>query len=66
MSDPLLPIEELQSLKFGISALADLFERGSYKRELALNAARGLEARIEWVIAQLEAAGEGKKNMGAR
>ena len=66
MCDPTLPIDELKELRFSISALSRIgHQKGSYDREISIMAGRGIEARINWIIRQLEAAGEGKKNMGA-
>ena len=65
MCEPLLPIEELENLKFSIAALAhDVSPKGSYQAENRKNAASGIENRIDWCIRMLKAAGEGKKNMG--
>ena len=62
----LTPIDELRRLHFSISALAHFVatQPGSYEAENAQNIALGLRNRIAWVIANLEKAGEGKKNFG--
>ena len=65
MCEPLLPIDELKSLKFAINALVDGYPKGSYERENAMNAARGINSRLDWVIRQLSYAKEGRKNLGA-
>lgn len=65
MCEPTKPIDKLESLKFSVAALTEMYPRGSFDRENAKNAARGIEAQIDWVIRQLKAAGEGTKNMGA-
>ncbi len=65
MCEPLLPIDELKNLKWAISSLHDLHEKGSTEREIFINAAHGIESRLDWVIRQLKAAKEGEKNMGA-
>jgi hypothetical protein len=57
---------ELQEIKFAVSALASGHPGGSHEKALAENAARGIKDRLDWVIATLEAAGEGKKNMAMR
>ena len=59
------PINELKELKFAVVALVAMYPKGSYDRENADNAARGICERIDWVIRQLIAANEGNKNMGA-
>lgn len=64
MCEPLMPVDELKNLKWAVSSLAEINSLGSYEHENAKNAARGIAARIDWVIRQLSAAGEGKKNMG--
>lgn len=57
----LLPIEELENLKFAVASLAEMAtEKGSYNRENARNAADGIRHRLNWVINQLKATGQGK------
>ena len=65
MCEPLLPIDALRDMKFSVSAMADLHERGSFQRRQAACMSDGIRAKIDWIMAQLEAAGEGKRNMGA-
>lgn len=65
MCEPLLPIEELKNLKWSITAItANCGQPGSYEREIAKLASIGFERRLDWVIANLNKAGEGRKNMG--
>ncbi len=65
MCEPLLPIDELKNLRFAISALVEnVGSPGSYERENAQNSGKGIKARLNWCIANLERAGEGKKNFG--
>ena len=65
MCEPTLPIEALKELKWSVSALVDtICEPGSAKKEVARLAADGVRLRINWIVANLEAANEGKRNMG--
>ena len=65
MCEPLLPIEELEALKFSVHALVHIdYHPGSYSAANGENACRGIVARLDWVIRTLGAANEGKKNMG--
>lgn len=66
MCEPLLPIDELRKLQFSVVALVEAFgdERGSYRLEAARMAAEGIKRRLQWVIANLEKADEGRKNFG--
>jgi hypothetical protein len=51
----LQPIPELASLRFSVTSLAQLAgSHGSHESENADNAARGINARITWVIEKLE------------
>ena len=62
MSEPLLPIVELENLKWAVAALAELDDRpGSYAQENRANAVRGIQLRLDWVLRNLKAAGEGRK-----
>ena len=61
----LLPIDELENLKFAIVALASNHPSGSFEKEMAENACKGIKARIDWILRQLKSAGEGRKNMNA-
>jgi hypothetical protein len=65
MCEPLVPIDELRRLDFALASLASLVGRdGSHERENARNVADGIRARLKWVIANLNKAGEGQKNFG--
>jgi hypothetical protein len=67
MCEVLVPLDELKALRWSIAALARGNRTpGSYDAENALNAARGIETRLDWVIRTLEKAGEGQRNMGVR
>lgn len=67
MCEPLLPITALKDLRFSIASFAATAGTpGSYERRNAEVYAKGLRAELDWCIAQLEAAGEGRKNMGVR
>lgn len=66
MCEPLLPIEELEKLKWAVSSLAALgAEPGTHEKENRHNAADGIRSRLDWCIRQLNGAGEGRRNMGA-
>jgi len=61
----LVPIQELENLKWAVVALAQLENTpGSYATENKANAARGIRERIDWIIRTLKAAGEGERNCG--
>ena len=48
-------LDELRNLKFSVASLADMVGKpGSYERENADNAKRGIKRRIDWIIEQLE------------
>ncbi len=64
MAEALFPLDELEALKFSVAALAENHADGSYKQEMARNACRGIQSRLDWCIRQLKAAGEGERNMG--
>ena len=64
MSEPTLPIDALNDLRWAVRSLVYLQQQGSSEREIMDNATRGIESRIDWVIRQLKAADEGKRNMG--
>jgi hypothetical protein len=64
MCEPLLPIDELKNLRWSVRSLIHLHQVGSFEREIANNATRGIESRLDWIMRQLDGAGEGKKNMG--
>lgn len=64
MSEPATPIGILGGMKFSIASFENLHPRGSYEREQARLMARGLQDELDWVIANLERAGEGKSNYG--
>jgi len=64
MCEALTPIDELRNLKWSVIALANADRSpGSYGKENADNAARGIQCRLDWIIEQLTAAGEGKRNL---
>lgn len=44
-------LQALRDLSFSFAAMADRFEQGSYEREMALNAARGVRFRIDYLHA---------------
>jgi len=49
------PMHELERLKFAIASLAEVgHAQGSYAKEQAYNAGRGIIARLEWVIQRLK------------
>jgi hypothetical protein len=63
--DALTPLDELKDLKFAVVSLAEVFsEAGSYRGAVFRSAVRGIDVRLDWVIRNLEAAGEGKRNKG--
>jgi hypothetical protein len=65
MCEALLPIDELKNIKWSVIALVQSFAKpGTYESETAINAARGIQRRLDWVIANLQQAGEGKQNLG--
>ena len=64
MCEPTLPIEDLKKLRYDIMSLADFAAQGSHGRANMEMALRGIKDRIEWIIANLEKANEGKKNFG--
>ncbi len=66
MCEPLLPIDALNNLKWAVQSLVNLHKAGTWEKEIAENATREIVARIDWIRAQLAAAGEGRKNMGAQ
>lgn len=46
-------VDMLEAIKWGVQALAELGGTpGSYEKENARNAARGIVARIEWCVAE--------------
>jgi hypothetical protein len=59
----LKPIDELQELEWSVSSLVYLTDAGSHQREIMENATRGIVTRLEWIREQLEAAGEGRRNL---
>lgn len=64
MCEPSCPLTRLETLKFSISALASTIgadNHGSYQRELAHLAAKGIQNELDWCIEQLKAAGEGER-----
>lgn len=65
MCEQLLPIHELEQLKWAVAALAE-FDRspGSYAGENAKNIKRGIQGRLDWVIRVLTAANEGMTYKG--
>ncbi len=64
MAEVATPLDKLRRLGFSVSALAQINSANSYEGELARIAAEGIKRELDWVIANLEAAGEGLKNMG--
>ena len=66
MCEPLLPIDELRNIQFSVVALVEtvMNKPGSYEHEVARLAANQIKRRLQWVIANLEAAKEGRKNFG--
>ena len=56
----LLPIAELENLKWAISSLRMFGEKGSNEKEVMNNAVRGICCRIDWVIENLKKSNEGK------
>ncbi len=49
---------ELEQMKWSVTALAQLAGApGSFERENARNAARGMEARLDWCLAQINSNG---------
>lgn len=65
MCEPLTPIDALEQMKWSISALCKLTTQGSYEARNLESATDGIRHEINWIIAQLKAANEGRKNMGA-
>jgi len=64
MSEPLAPIDALRNLRWKISALLDtLTDPGSTRQAVAHLAQEGIRREIDWILANLEEAGEGNKNM---
>lgn len=47
-------MRELIQIKFAVAAMAELHEAGTISRENALNAARGIEARLDWILDQAQ------------
>jgi hypothetical protein len=64
MCEPTSPLDVLKSLRFSLSSISELHPKGSYAAEQARMMAKGIQRDIDWVIANLEAANEGKKNFG--
>ena len=48
-------MHELAQIKWAIASLAQVFPPGSYDKENAQNAARGIQARLDWCIEQAKA-----------
>lgn len=64
MCEPATPLTVLKSIRFSVSALAESAgPAGSYQREAARVGSLGIRSELDWCIAQLEAAGEGSRNM---
>ncbi|MDR5776236.1 MULTISPECIES: hypothetical protein [unclassified Caballeronia] len=42
-------LKELVDLGFAFSAIADMLPKGSYEREMAMNASRGVDRRIDYL-----------------
>jgi hypothetical protein len=65
MCKQLLPIDELENIKWAVWAVAQLAalddRPGNYAQENRANAVRGIQLRLDWIIRNLKAAGEGKK-----
>lgn len=65
MCEPAMPIIVLKDIRFSLSSLAKLAgSPGSCEQRNLANAVKGIEADLNWCIANLEAAGEGQKNFG--
>jgi hypothetical protein len=53
--DQLVWMDELRNLIWAVQALASMHSPGSYEKEIASNAAKGIKTRIEWVMEQAAA-----------
>lgn len=42
-------LKELVDLGFAVASIAQMFEKGSYERELAMNASKGINRRIDYL-----------------
>lgn len=42
-------LKELVDLGFAFAAIADMLPKGSYEREMAMNASRGVHRRIDYL-----------------
>lgn len=63
--EPAMPIDVLKRIPFALAAFAEVCGTpGSYERERARIFELGIRAEIEWIVANLTAAGEGNRNMG--
>lgn len=63
MCEASCPLNRLEALKFSVAALSSAIgaDKGSYQRELAHLAAKGIQNELDWCIEQLKAAGEGER-----
>ena len=48
-------LAELRQLKYAIAALVQGYPRGTYERENAVNASRGVQDRLQWCIDEAKA-----------
>lgn len=47
-------MSEITRLKFALASIADLMPNGSYLRENVANITRGIEARLDWILAEAQ------------
>jgi hypothetical protein len=62
--EQLLPINVFKDLNFSLSSLVTFTAPGSHERRNMENAIRGINARVQWAVKQLELTGEGGKYAG--
>jgi hypothetical protein len=45
-------MDEIDRLKFALESITELLPHGSYLRENVGNITRGIEARLDWILAE--------------
>ena len=43
---------ELEAVKFSVRSIVEDYPKGSFQRETAINAAKGIQWRIDWILEQ--------------